>query len=219
MKRSRRCARRVIKPHGQVRCGTNYLSRLLRENFAVTVYESEEGGWKHGPIQGAAGVAYIVLTKDPYSWLVSFRAWEEIHSRSHAQRMIDFLTAPVSHPALRSTWSATHPLDAWNRAYGHWMTQRQTADVLVLPYEGLLTRFEESLGSIERRFGLQRGAANYSNVFDRVDVWTTPRPRHPLDLARYVDGGTLEEFDNESAAFVRQYVDQALVRELGYRVW
>jgi len=64
-RQSRRSRRRVVKVHGLLRTGTNYVSALLGENLDVQVLGPEKGGWKHGPIDMAEGVTTVVVVKSP----------------------------------------------------------------------------------------------------------------------------------------------------------
>lgn len=206
----------VIKPHGQLRTGTNYLTWLLASNFGVRVLGSEEGGWKHGPIQIAPDTHYIVVSKDIDEWVSSFWTWERIHGRSNASSLIDFLTAEVTHPVLRRVWQAAHPVDAWNRAYRCWFAQSASAPVLFVRHESLVRRFEETLERIEVSFGLTRLKPSFINRAERADDWETPLPRPALELERYHSAARSEPLDHESLTFVHNNVDDSLRAHLGY---
>jgi hypothetical protein len=208
----------TVKVHGQLRCGTNYLTHVLRENFDVTVYESDEGGWKHGPMAGDPETAYVVLTKDPYSWLVSFRSWEEIHDRTKPKPMAAFVQARVSHPRLRETWDASDPIDAWNKSYRSWIASAEKLDAPVVAYEQLLTDFDATMTALGRHIEASPRHEQLVNTRERVDTWATPRKRRPLDLDGYVDRAALADFDGEALALVRERIDVELVEQLGYRV-
>jgi hypothetical protein len=208
----------IVKPHGQLRCGTNYLTRVLRENFAVSVCESDECGWKHGPMHGDPALSYVLVTKDPYSWLVSFRRWEEIHNRSRVPSLATFLQTPVSHRRLGATWGASDPLDAWNRSYGTWIVQTRELGGLVIRYERLLTDFDETLHEVERHLQAVLLHEEFVNVTERVDTWATPRKRPALDLRSYVDSAARATFDDDALQLVRERIDTDLARALGYSI-
>ena len=90
---------RVVKVHGLLRTGTNYVSALLGENLDVWVLGPEKGGWKHGPIEQADDVSVVVVVKNPYTWLESFYQWELIRRRTEADTVTEFASSPLSHPA------------------------------------------------------------------------------------------------------------------------
>jgi hypothetical protein len=208
----------TVKVHGQLRCGTNYVTRVLRENFDVIVHESDDGGWKHGPMLGEATTAYLLMAKDPYSWLVSFRRWEEIHERAKPVGMATFLRGRVTHPRLRETWEASDPVDAWNRSYRSWLSRCEDLGACVVRYEDLVSRFEVAMKAIGSDLGVEPLHAELVNVTERVDTWATPRKRAPLDIESFVDGRSLEAFDADALDVVRDRIDADVVASLGYEV-
>ena len=105
---------RYTKVYGLLRCGTNYLYKLLDLNFKTTVFGPTELGWKHGPCQYEAYTDFIFISKNPYSWIISLKNWEEIHSRIGNISLTEFLKSPISHPQFREAWNVKRLIEAWN---------------------------------------------------------------------------------------------------------
>jgi len=179
--------RQKVKVYGLLRCGTNYLSALVEQNYRVRALGPDDGGWKHGPIAAPPEVVPLLITKDPYTWLESFHEWERIHNRTAAP-LLEFATAPLTHLRLAQVWSATDPIDAWNKATRSWLEAVAARDVLVVRYEDLLEDFRAELQRFEHRHRARRRSPGLSDISERVDVWETPLPRRELDRQRYRPG-------------------------------
>jgi hypothetical protein len=207
-----------IKIHGLPRTGTNYLSALLEQNFHVRVLGGDAGGWKHGRLVPAAFTVYAVLVKNPYTWLLSFRAWEEIHGRTAAATLYEFATSPVTHPRLAAEWHPRDPLDAWNTATRAWVEAATQPNVVVVRYEDLLADFAVRLWRVAETCGAVPRRPTLRNLEERIDTWNTPRPRAPFNPGRYLDDGIPEEYDDETLDLLARRLDSQLVQALGYRL-
>ena len=67
-----------IQIFGERNSGTNYLKQLLEINLDPKIEIGSKFGWKHGFTHKRAiknkdteHTLFLVLTKDPYSWLIS----------------------------------------------------------------------------------------------------------------------------------------------------
>ena len=208
-----------LKIHGQVRTGTNYLAELVRLNLMVHVFESDEAGWKHGPIELAAGTSFVIITKDPYRWLVSFRNWEQIHHRSGASDLALFARAPVTHPRLRAAWAAADPIDAWNLSMASWLAQVDAGRAVLIRYEDLLRDLHGQLGRLEQACCARRRVTNFVDVSERVDTWPTPEPRHAFERAKYLPCGPPAEFSDDALELMRERLAAEIIERLGYTWW
>jgi hypothetical protein len=207
---------REVKVHGLLRTGTNYIAALLQENFRVRALGPDEGGWKHGPIQVGSSAIVVVTFKSPYTWLTSFYDWERIHERTRATTLLEFASAPVTHPRLAEVWAPTDPLDAWNRTTTNWLHDAGQRNFLIVRYEDMISDVAAELGRFESFSSARRRHEVIADIEQRVDTWPTPNPRGPLDRSRYRAGnGSGVEADVRT--LMDQRLDPALLTSLGYR--
>ena len=208
-----RSRRRTVKVHGLLRTGTNYVSALLGENFFVYVLGPERGGWKHGPIDGDPGVLFVVVVKSPYTWLESFYNWELVRGRTAAPTLMEFASAPVSHPQLAAAWGARDPIDAWNKATGSWVDAQHTGDVLVIRYEDVLSDIGRELDRFAQRFATTRRHRAPVDITSRVGPGLNSVG--PVDRGRYVPGAA-GNLDEALVELLRTRLDPKLTSRLRY---
>jgi hypothetical protein len=209
----RRSRRRVVKVHGLLRTGTNYVSALLGENLDVQVLGPEVGGWKHGPIEGANGVTVAVVAKNPFTWLESFYKWELIRERTQAPTLTEFAGAPLSHPQLAAVWGAADPVDAWNRATASWVAAQDSGDVLVLRYEDVIDDVGSQLDKFTDRFPTRRRHRHPVDIESRVGPgWKT---EGPVDRGHYT-GEAPTGLDDALVALLEERLDRELMLALAY---
>ena len=145
-----------IKIHGLQRSGTNYLTYLLKRNIGAEVLVNA-GGWKHGhycaPWVLDQEVHVVVMTKDPYSWLVSYYNYSKPNKTfSEFVRNQVVFGEDSGTPAL---YYAANPIQHWNNMYFHWSTIKINAKKLaMISYEALLKHPEEIIKQIARHFSI-----------------------------------------------------------------
>jgi hypothetical protein len=209
----RRSRLRVVKVHGLLRTGTNYVSALLGENLDLRILGPEKGGWKHGPIDGTDGTTYVVVVKSPYTWLESFYNWEVIRNRTEATSLKEFAVAPVSHPQLAEVWSARDPIDAWNKATSSWLESQAEHDVLVLRYEDVIADVPGELARFIERFPTRRRHRTPVDIDSRVGPGRNSVG--PVDRGRYTTGVSTR-LDPEVVTLLDSRLDPELMRTLRY---
>jgi hypothetical protein len=182
----------------------------------VSLFGADEAGWKHGPIELAPCTTFVVTTKDPYRWLVSFHNWEQIHHRTAETDLARFACAPVTHPQLRATWAASDPIDAWNRSMASWLADVDAGRAVLVRYEDLLGDLDGQVTRLEQACGARRRATAFVDISERVDAWATPEPRRALDRAQYVPSGPPPEFAEDALALMRERLGRGIVDRLGY---
>lgn len=210
-------SRRIVKVHGLLRVGTNYMEALLKRNFLVHCLGQTDGGWKHGPCQREPDSHYVFLVKNPYAWALSFLEWERIHGRTDARSVGDFLARPLTHPRLRAEWGAQTPLEAWNTTLRSWLAHAADDNAVFVRYEDLLTDFRAQLRRIAERFELRARNSDFVNIHARADDWRTPRPRRELDLDGYRSESYVEQFDDGARTLMRDGLDESLLARFDYR--
>jgi Sulfotransferase domain len=204
-----------VKVHGPLRSGTNYVNRLLELNLAVRPYGDDQAGWKHGPIERDPATAFVVVVRDPRTWVVSFHRWEQIHHRTGATSVEEFLQGPVTHERFRTAWGALTPVDAWNRAVRSWLADvERFENVTLLRYEDVRSDLDRSLRDLAAPFGWSARRDPFSDLEGRADDWSTPGPRPDLDRAAAVDGANA--LSAAAAELVDRQADPALLVRLGY---
>ena len=207
------------KVHGLLRSGTNYLSKLISYNFKAIVLKHSELGWKHGPCQYEKYSNFIFISKNPYSWLLSFKYWEEIHLRSEPGPISKFIEAPLSHLELKDVWQAENPVIAWNKCMRSWLQTSKHPNTLFIRYEDLLKDYEDLLGQIQKRFNYERRNSHFYNLTTRADDWQTKVPRKKLDLDYYMNESYMQEYTPEDLEIIKKYLDVDLINELGYKIY
>jgi len=209
----------VVKVHGLLRTGTNYITSLIDMNFNAFCLNSEEEGWKHGPCNYTERYYFIFLVKDPYSWLISFKEWEEIHLRSVEPKSLkDFMIDPLTHEKLKLAWNAENPLDAWNAAIASWNGYSSKNNTIFIRYEDLLTSFDDVLMKIQDKFAFEAKLASFKNIEKRSDNWKTPTPRKKMDLAYYKKKLYMDLFGQTELELMRLNLDEELIKRNGYNI-
>lgn len=208
-----------LKIHGLLRSGTNYLSKLISSNFKAIVLKHSELGWKHGPCQYEKFSNFIFISKNPYSWLLSFKYWEEIHLRSEPGKLKKFIEAPISHTELREVWKAENPIIAWNKCMNSWLKTSKKNNTLFIRYEDLLMDYGDLLGKVQNKFEYESRSSHFHNLTQRADDWETKVPRKKLDLSYYTNESYMDEYSPEDLETVRLYLDADLTKKLGYKIF
>lgn len=208
----------VVKVYGLLRTGTNYIARLIDLNFDTFCLGSVEEGWKHGPCAYDAGIKYVFMVKDPYSWLVSFMEWERIHGRFSGQTVTEFLAGPVTHPELKNAWHCGDVVSAWNQSLAAWRANETEENVVFIRYEDVLESFENVLCRIGGVLGLRQRQQKLMDLAVRADDWETPKPRKQLSKEYYREARYLEQFTEADLQTMRERLDHGLVKAYGYKV-
>jgi hypothetical protein len=202
-----------VKVHGLLRTGTNYISTLLGENLEVLVLGPEKGGWKHGPIETADNLTFVVVVKDPYTWMDSFYRWELLRGRTTASTVGEFAVAPLSHDRLAGAWGARDPIDVWNIATAGWIEAGKTGNVLVVRYEDVIADFARELDRFSERFPTKRRHGSPVDIETRVGPgWKTVGP---VNRDAYV-ARPPEERDAALVELLAPRLDRELMRHLDY---
>ena len=141
----------------------------------------------------------LVISKDPYSWLISYRRW-----------------------AKKFNWSAVdfHYIEEYNLFYGKWMQfAREDPRILFIRYDELLEDPRKVLKIIEEQFGLELKRVR-KLAGRKVNLSKVARSRRFNRDRRiyYLQKGYLSEFDEASLKEVNMLLDQDLMGFMGYPV-
>lgn len=138
---------------------------------------------------------YVVISKDPHSWLLSYRDWA---------RRVDW--APVPH----------HYIQEYNLFYGRWLELAEETDrIHLIRYIDLLRDTDGELGKLERTLGMQRKILYplMSSAIRRV-----PRSgKFSGDRRQYYENAEfLADYDGDDLAEVERLLDKDVMHRLGY---
>lgn len=140
---------------------------------------------------------YVVISKDPYSWLLSYRKW----------------AAGCGWPAV-----SHHYLEEYNLFYGRWLDfATQTHRVHFLRYHDLLAEPEDSLRTLADKTGMKKRmlSAVRSNR-----IWKVPQSGmfSPEKRDYYVKAKYLDEFESSELSELAKVLDDRVVQGLGYEI-
>jgi hypothetical protein len=151
-------------------------------------------------LEGTLGVApdfYLVISKDPYSWLLSYRAW--------ARRCA---WPPVPH----------HYILEYNLFYGKWLELgRETSQIVFVRYIDLLRDRMSELSRLESCMGIRK------KILRRLMPPMTIEIRSAKDFTRkrrayYLNEAYFEGYEPEDLRAVNRLLDQDVVAGLGYEM-
>jgi hypothetical protein len=139
----------------------------------------------------------IVLSKDPYSWLLSYKRW-----------------------AKKCDWPKVdhHYLEEYNLFYSKLLEfSKQSEDIIFVRYRDLIKDTEEVLSQMEQKmklkerslFKLQNSKIKKVNCSDKFT-----KDRRDYYLKRHY----LKEFSEEQLDEVETALDERVVRDLGYNI-
>lgn len=140
---------------------------------------------------------YIVLSKDPYSWLISYKNW-----------------------ARRVSWPSVdhHYIQEYNLFYGKWLElARDTSRIVFVRYIDLLRDRAAELKRMEYCLGIKRKfprnlIPNWLRNINRGREFTGKRRSYYLK-ERYLD-----EYDLQELKQVNLLLDRRVVTGLGYEI-
>lgn len=138
----------------------------------------------------------IVLSKDPYSWYISYSKW-----------------------ARKNRWpTPPHPyLLEYNEFYRKWLQfSKENKKVLLIRYVDMLSERENLLQIIQNRFDLSKkqeetGSDKIIKKVPRSSRFTSKR------LTYYLKDEFLQEFKQRELEEANNHIDHDLIKKLGYK--
>jgi len=240
-----------IQLYGSFRTGTNYISKLLENNFLVKIHhEGDEHGlndrgfcvnWKHGPYVGqflAEEYPTIIVTKNPYSWLVScYNYWRkyplgpELENFTFKQFVMASPCTLEGSATVPFMFRAKNLMQYYWNSYYHWTSVRSTP-IFVVQYEAVLENAEDVLTQIANAFEFE-SRGQFENIeknvlWDVKDDENELRLRHSaiamdirdknFDPSHYNQKKYLEHYDTELLEYIKSEWDVNLGNKLAYAV-
>ncbi len=191
-----------LKIFGLRRTGTNYLSKLLKDNYKVKMMGGAVG-WKHGPyrVRRFLGreVNCIVISKNIYSWLTS------LHRRYSSW---DF-------------YKALEPADftvMYSFAYGNWLDipkKLETKKCSFVKYENLIENPSLVCERVSKELGFKRKTKEFINI-ERI-----VKPREILgtkdfDKEYYINRKYMTKYNEKLQKHIKTHTDLDVIKALGY---
>lgn len=216
-----------VKVHGLQRSGTNYLAKLINDNFKNTRALVNAGGWKHGPYCApwALGreVHVVTVAKNPYAWLVSLYNYWRPHLGDAT--FADFVekTAVFHEPdGAPYKLRARTPVEHWNNMNFHWLSIRLNEKRSVaVPYESLVLDGGGVLRAVAAYFGLEASGPDFADC----QQVCTPGEESPgtsgepwLQRDYYVREHYLSWFPPPLLRTVNDQLDKEVLTLLGYKL-
>ena len=144
--------------------------------------------------------AYLVITKEPYSWYISYCN----------------LAKKTGWKSYMKKWINNHYLVDYSLFCRKWLAFAKEAPekVLMLRYEDFLANFQQELQKIADHFGLRVPAGGFQNL-KKVPMskkFTESRKTY------YMEKQFLDRFSDEELLVINENLDRQVVEELGYEL-
>ena len=220
-----------IKIYGLQRSGTNYLTHLINENLEKTQVLVNLGGWKHGhyaaPWMVGKEVHVLLITKNPYSWLVSVYNYWGVNRKINVGPDLrgvsfeDFLKNKLYLEKQRDIpylFRSSNPIQHWNNMNFHWMTVRLNQKKLLhVSYEELIEEPEATVKSVAENYDLKikNEIKNEEKIF--TPSGETPKTgEEKFNKDFYSQNQFMNMYTPELIEYVNEQLDLDVVLRLGY---
>lgn len=235
-----------VKVFGERNTGTNYISDMILQNFPVKIlsdgppywWEKRFGlspasmssyfflsewknlGWKHAAPRltekQAQNRYFVLVTKNPYSWLLSLHKRPYHNWEAQELSFSEFLQTPW--PLMRCDGvdaSSVTPIELWNiknRSYAHLADAVDFS--LLITYEGILEDPVEFIHAMSTLIGcpLKEEVKLQSKGSKSTDKDRTFNQYQDY----YLNERWKEKFSIEDIAYVNERLDANLAAQLGY---
>ncbi|MBT4488529.1 MAG: hypothetical protein HOC72_13370 [Rhodospirillaceae bacterium] len=204
-----------------------------------TLTGSANLGWKHvmAPdrerlaAHDVQGAVFVTLTKNPYSWLLSFhkRPYHRGGNGTRSLREVYCPTWPAAEQVpfevfLTSPWQPVgregvsqdfrDPVDVWNRKNRSYLALRKLAPCLNLKYEDLVQDPESVVENIANTFGLRRRASHFENI--DVSLQGAPGQTFASYQDFYLKEAWRDQYTRALIGLVNERLERAVMERFGY---
>lgn len=199
--------KKTVKQFGLKRSGTNWLYDLLTANFNVKVL-TNGGGWKHGEYRVKRLLGHetdcVVISKDPFSWLVSMHRYRAKWGKESFARL-------VNDGDMIAHWSVLHRnwLDAAARV--------RESVIAFIRYEDVLRSPKQTLQLLAGKLDIERSSGDWIIETRRVVPGGGHSKNNFNRRPYYLNRAYMNSFNEKMVDTVRRLVDEDVVTELGYR--
>lgn len=184
-------------------------------------------GWKHMLVKPAQellrypaccdGLAFVTLTKNPYSWLLSLYRKPYHKSYSGKPDFETFLTRPwrcVGRDNLAGDLSS--PVELWNLKNASYIQLAEKLPTVHLDFEGLLEDPEQLLRRISDAIACEWRQPQFIN-YDKSTKESSKNSGFYRDY--YLNEKWKSEFSAAAVAIVNEQLDREVMDFFGYAMW
>lgn len=206
------------------------LNKFLCQEYIKDLYFSctfeQNLGWKHREIDKKflnkllykfPHVKYILLVKNPYSWLKSLH--NKPYHNFHKKQMSfdDFIVSPWK-TVKRETYISEYrnPIEMWNMKVSSYFNLKNSGkDVIIIRYEDLVLNPIETLKNIGERMNLTQKRGIISNIFestkDQDKNYTFYRDYYGKEVWR-------NDFSKEEFKIIQGFIDHEILELIDYKL-
>lgn len=209
-----------IKIFGEYNSGNNYLIHLIRNNTQYDpqpLHHQKVFGWTHGipeiTEEISNRVLFIVLTKNPYSWLLS------LHAKPYGSNPEMYKKMSFSEFLRISFQGCRNPIELWNKKHKDWynLFVKGAPMVELCQYEELLIDAEKKL-----RHMLVSYKVDVYSPFKHIDKHTRAdgdfHDRLFTKKEYYLQKSWIKDIGRDNIEFIDKIIDHQLAEYYGYRL-
>ena len=175
---------KLLKVYGCPRSGTNFLDFLIKKNFKCDLLQDSSNAghakekslrssvgtnsvnvvWKHGVIYKKKKVNNIFISKDPYSWIISYynfcskfgKTFMFMHNAyKQSKKIIDFIDFEKEMPVIENNTIILKnitPIEMYISFNKYWLSE----NILHIQHSNIVKNPIDILNNIEQKFSLER---------------------------------------------------------------
>ncbi len=200
-----------LKIFGLERTCTNVVQYLLAENFDVRLYINQLCDKHAVPVRvpkiRGAQLHFIICTKNPYAWLLSFYNYHNTKKKglTKGKKFHDFLISEhYDHPNPISRYNGTH---RWWLQFPHSFVIRQ---------EDIVSNVTNVLHSIQTALDLTPTKQPFTTNRQRIDTGANPT-EEPMNISYYNKKQYLQKISRQQLRIINNQLDPTILKKLGYR--
>jgi hypothetical protein len=223
----------TIRIVGVLRSGTNLVEFLLKNNFYTNIIVNEHG-WKHGPIDKQYAHNLLIVTKNPYAWLISifqyatkrkvlFQINDDISFDEFVLSPFNF-EADVAGPGTpQVSIHTTTPLHYWNERYQEWLNHSTSRITSFVKYESILEDPPATLQSIQSKYQITQTTDDMLYPAEEIKpgrggmkirrdtTWNYLKRKY------YVKSEYMRHYSESLLTKIRPILDKTLMQTLNYQ--
>jgi hypothetical protein len=206
-----------IKVFGERNSGTIYLEKLLQKNFKINIADFQTLGWKHRLAPDKEELAkadehliYLILIKNPYSWLRSMHRKPYNHEELKKLSFNQFIEFPYG--------DYRNPVIMWNDKYTSYLKMEQNVkNITFIKYEDLLEFPEKILTDLKNKFNLKTSLFWFSDINNQLT-------NHHGEMKKkfhknyYLKEKWKSEYTPKTLDLVNKYLDRNLMHQFNYKI-
>lgn len=209
--------------HGLERTGTGYCAKLLEQNlYHTTVIQSQKHkffdptlGVGKPPYQKHSNlVSYVICTKHPYSWFVSYKKYHELNCHNGGIPGVDALT----HYCESGSYGKY--ITTYNNLYNNWLEECSNSNLFyVVRYEDLLENPEETLKLLCSHLNIYK-KKDFVNPTEYVNNYSGNETDNGKFSRKdyYLKKEYMHDLSPENRGTINSTIDKRLMNIFGYQL-